>query len=287
MKKRAFTLVELLVVIAIIAVLISILLSALNKARRHARAVQCGSQLRQLGIGFMLYAHDSGGRLPYAVNYDQQKGYLCTWQQAIDRYIGGQGGPNLTPTSRLFACPDDISGGPTVSSYLMIAGPTGGLGQGWPNDWKPECRGLGYYSFVNPDGTYNSLSSSAYPPPRLSKIRNRAKTLLLVESHGWPLASPWHAAQLPRWAQCNYQQFGNDAARWAPHGKGRDNYGWPAGVSISSPDIKWNWLFDDGHVEMLLRSETENWQTPFSPFAQVGNKYWAYDNYNRVYPWDP
>lgn len=62
---RAFTLVELLVVIGIIAVLISILLPSLSKARQAAIKVQCASNMRQMGMGVALYANDNQGSMPY------------------------------------------------------------------------------------------------------------------------------------------------------------------------------------------------------------------------------
>jgi prepilin-type N-terminal cleavage/methylation domain-containing protein/prepilin-type processing-associated H-X9-DG protein len=71
---RAFTLVELLVVIGIITLLIAILLPALNKARRQAYTAQCASNMRQIAIAVLNYTSDNGGHLMPALVWPMGKG---------------------------------------------------------------------------------------------------------------------------------------------------------------------------------------------------------------------
>ena len=87
-RGRAFTLIELLVVIAIIGILVAVLLPALGSARQSARLMRSLGNLNQINTASGAYRNDSGGYMPFVVNYERNvpgaagSSNWCTWSFA-------------------------------------------------------------------------------------------------------------------------------------------------------------------------------------------------------------
>jgi prepilin-type N-terminal cleavage/methylation domain-containing protein/prepilin-type processing-associated H-X9-DG protein len=109
MKRSAFTLVELLVVIGIIAVLIAMLLPALNRARQQAKMIQCSSNLRVIGQGIMMYANDWRGVWPRYTLSGDNGGYTqpVLFNASSKQWVAlGLVFPYLK-SEKIFYCPND------------------------------------------------------------------------------------------------------------------------------------------------------------------------------------
>ncbi|HEV8604508.1 MAG TPA: prepilin-type N-terminal cleavage/methylation domain-containing protein [Tepidisphaeraceae bacterium] len=195
MRKRAFTLVELLVVIGIIAILIAILLPALKKAREQAQRVACASNLRQAGQCLTMYAQQFKDGIPIGYMSQRQFSYVINWNNSNGTKVSQMGLlvlANLLPMPKTYYCPAEEDplfmydspinvwpfGKNPPDPHLSQAGlghtrmgfnarpvanwPTNANPVGNPADmryWIPELEPLG---------------DDIYSLPKLTKLRNKA-----------------------------------------------------------------------------------------------------------------
>jgi prepilin-type N-terminal cleavage/methylation domain-containing protein/prepilin-type processing-associated H-X9-DG protein len=216
--RPGFTLIELLVVVAIISVLAAILFPVFARARENARRASCMSNMKQIGLAFMMYTQDYDEQLP--INKDPHP-----WDIDIAPYTGTKVQNGVSPA--IFRCPSDTSAD-TRRSYAV---PYNGAASG----------GLAKANFVF--GWNDTLG--IMQGVTLAAIQEPAATILMVEHPSTPsgMTSVF----------VNY--FGGYTGSYVggPTGTTGQDLGYP-GHELHFDG--WNYLFSDGHVKWIKPQQT-------------------------------
>lgn len=214
MRRRAFTLVELLVVITILAMLVALLIPAVQMARESARKSQCLNNLKQIGTAAASMS-TTKGHLPSAVIplptmspplIDKYIGYVPQLLAGIERndlYRQYMSTGTLAPQRlEIFICPTDRLDSPDPLSYMLNAGrydvdTTGSGSDAKPLDW--EANGVSFnIAYRGASGRKPIFRSSL---EQISSADGTAYTILLGELRYQLPAATGGLDTNGRWAQ--------------------------------------------------------------------------------------
>ena len=175
--KKAFTLVEMLVVIAIIAILAALLLPVLSGGQRRAQRVWCESNLKQIGMVFHTFSNDHSGKFPMAVSTNEG-GSMEYVQSGLN-----DGGTFYTAFRQFLPLSDEL-----VKPGILICPSDTRVATNFP---ALENENLSY--FVGVDSTFDkpcsilagdrNLATNAFVTPTIVQIGEGSVLHWTVEMH--------------------------------------------------------------------------------------------------------
>ena len=166
-RRKAFTLVELLVVIGIIAILIALLMPALRRARDSANRTKCLANMRELTIAYLMYADAHKGKIPYGGTADADP--------AQDK-----DNANNTPWVR-----NDNTEQAIMDGSLWNYSKNVGLYR-CPSDSTANARSYSINNFMNGEIGYYNRWKGTYDPARvqkLSQVRRPTEVIVFIEEY--------------------------------------------------------------------------------------------------------
>ena len=262
-RRRAFTLIELLIVIAIIAILAAILFPVFAAARENARATTCANNLKQLGLAFTQYAQDYDETYP--IDVSGVNGVWIGWDTLVSPYVGLQAnytatGTNAAPTSAFYLCPDD-----TLPHYN--GGSTSQTVEGRSYAEAAELYDGGFaHACITGTCYYSVGGGQVFPGRQTSEFPSTSTTFMLVEQHSignfmgssnfFYCFGPFNSIEPGGGIAGSTSSDTQDCAGYV---SGTSvTYSCTTAQALEAPSHKggWNYLYVDGHVKWLLPNQT-------------------------------
>ncbi len=167
---NAFTLIEILVVVAIIGILAAILVPIASSARMRAADAGCIANLRSIAVGFQGYAADNDGRLPAVAA--QEGGRWVMWNKdGIGPYVTGLSNAVQIGQATVFTCPASKN----QKSQPGITGKGYGMNESLPGDADPS------------NWAFRDRSSRKMP----IRSDQQSKTCLVIDSGHEVVGATW------------------------------------------------------------------------------------------------